>query len=334
MENKDDFFDLSRPQARRSFAFLAAGALIGLGIAGYSLFTAKGTRGHNVPAEDVALVNGRQVLRSDFLTQTQTQFNVPFEQATAEQRQQVLKDMVNEELLMQRGLDMDLPSYDPDVRAALVAGVELEVTADVLAQQPSDEELQAYYKAHQDRYVGEGMMRLRDLLLPTATAQGDDALAKARAAVAALRGGMTPDQAIEKFGLQDSGRFLDGGKVDTGDIFEFAAKAKLGDKLYATAGPLKSGEVSDPAVADEGVHIFVMLDHRMPKPMSYDEAKDRVWTELKTDRQNKVKENNLKYLRSKADILITPEYRAGYEQATAQATAKTTGQGTGQGTGK
>src|ERR1700734_1833560 len=125
--------------------FLASGALIGLAIAGYGLFTAKGTRSNGVPAEAVALVNRRQILRSDFMTQTQTQYSVPFAQTTREQREKVLQDMINEELLMQRGLEIDLPSYDPDVRNALVAGVELEVTAEIVARQPTSEELHAYY---------------------------------------------------------------------------------------------------------------------------------------------------------------------------------------------
>src|ERR1700686_1168709 len=131
---------------------LAGGALIGLAIAGYGLFTAKGTRSRGVPPEAVALVNQRQILRSDFMTQTQSQFVLPFAQTTREQRHMVLEDMINEELAVQRGLEIDLPSYDPDVRNALVAGVELEVTADVLARQPTPEEMHAYYDEHRDRY--------------------------------------------------------------------------------------------------------------------------------------------------------------------------------------
>src|SRR5271155_2950543 len=122
---------------------LASGALIGLAIAGYGLFTAKGTRSRSVPPEAIALVNQRQILRSDFMTQTQTEFTSPFAQTSHEQREKVLEDMINEELMVQRGLEIDLPSYDPDVRNALLAGVELEVTADVLAQQPTTAELRA-----------------------------------------------------------------------------------------------------------------------------------------------------------------------------------------------
>jgi hypothetical protein len=67
--------------------------------------------------------------------------------------------------LVQRGLEVDLAASDPDVRAAEVAGVQLEVDADVLAQQPSDEQLEAYFNAHRDQYSGEGIMTLRDLIV-------------------------------------------------------------------------------------------------------------------------------------------------------------------------
>src|SRR5258708_11574599 len=206
---------------------LAGGALMGLGLAGYGLFTDKGTPSHDVPPEAVALVNQRKILRSDFMTQSQTQFVLPFAQTSREQRRTVLDDMINEELMVQRGLEIDLPSYDPDVRNALVAGVELEVTADVLAQQPAPEELRVYYEHHKDKYSTEGVMQLRDLLVktdashPPAAAHG-----AALAAVAALRGGQARDAAMKKFGLVDSGRFMDAGHVETGDICQFALRAK------------------------------------------------------------------------------------------------------------
>src|SRR6202011_586567 len=95
---------------------LASGALIGLAIAGYGLFTAKGTRSRTVPPEAVALADQRQILRSDFMKQPQTQFVIPFAQTTREQRHRVLQDMITGDLTVQRGLEIDLPSYDPDVR--------------------------------------------------------------------------------------------------------------------------------------------------------------------------------------------------------------------------
>jgi parvulin-like peptidyl-prolyl isomerase len=310
----EEFFDISKPSVRRSMILLASGALIGLAIAGYGLFTAKGTRSHSVPPEAIALVNQRQILRSDFMTQAQTQFVLPFAQTSREQRRTVLEDMINEELMVQRGLEIDLPSYDPDVRNALVAGVELEVTADVLAQQPTPEELRAYYEHHKDKYSTEGVMQLRDLLVKIDAVKADashapaTAHAEALAAVAALRRGQTLDAVIKKFDLVDSGRFMDAGHPDTGDIFQFALRAKLDDALYQATLSLHDGEVSEPVEESDGVHLIAMIKHRFPVAQSFEEASNQVWTDAKKEAQGKVRSANLTYLRSRADIMISPEF--------------------------
>jgi PPIC-type PPIASE domain len=302
---QQEFFDISNTSVRRSMLLLALGAVTGLAIAGYGLFTAKGTRSHGVPPEAIALVNQRQILRSDFMAQAQTEFTLPFAQTTREQRRKVLEDMINEELLMQRGLEIDLPSYDPDVRNALVAGVELEVTADVLAQQPTADELHAYYEQHKDKYSSEGVMQLRDLVVESQpAARALDARAAVLSALAALRGGQKLESVTEKFHLKDSGRFMEAGQADTGDIFQFAVRAKVDDALYDVIAPLKDGEFAGPVVEGDGVHLIAMIKHRFPVPQAFDEAGNLVWTDYKKDAQAKVRAANIAYLRSLADIVV------------------------------
>ena len=309
-QSSGDFFDLSKPHVRRSMALLALGALLGLAIAGYGLFTAKGTRSRSVPPEDLALVNNRPILRSDFMTQVQTEFAAPFAESLPEQRAKVLKDMVAEELQVQRGLEIDLPSFDPDVRNALVAGVQLEVTADVMAQQPTDQELRAYYEAHKDRYVGEGVLRMRDLVAKSGTAATpQQATANAQQAVTALRAGMPVEQAVQRYRLEDSGAVMAAGHVDTGEIFEFAARAKLAREIYAAAATLQGGQVSEPIRQNDGAHVVVMIEHRLPVREDYAAAADQVWTDYKNEAQARVRDANVRYLRSRADILLSPEAR-------------------------
>jgi parvulin-like peptidyl-prolyl isomerase len=309
-QSSGDFFDLSKPHVRRSMVLLALGALLGLAIAGYGLFTAKGTRSRSVPPEDLALVNNRPILRSDFMTQVQTEFATPFAESTPEQRAKVLKDMVAEELQVQRGLEIDLPSFDPDVRTALVAGVQLEISADVMAQQPTDQELRAYYETHKDRYVGEGVLRMRDLVAKSGTAATtEQAMANAQQAMMALRAGMTVEQAVQRYRLEDSGALMAAGHVDAGEIFEFAARAKLAREIYAIVATLQSGRISEPIRQSDGVHLVVMLEHRLPVREDYATAADQVWTDYKNEAQARVREASVRYLRSRADILLSPEAR-------------------------
>jgi parvulin-like peptidyl-prolyl isomerase len=299
-------FDFSQAHTRRSLILLAVGALTGLAIAGYGLFTAQGTATRGLPAEAIATVNGRLILRTDFVTQVTTQFGVPFAESTTAQRQRVLDDMVAEELMVQRGLEADLASYDPEVRQALVNGVELQIFADVLARQPTDQQLQEYYTKHQEKYVRDGIMQLRDLMIPVTGQQQppEETLHAAHKAAKALRHGDPLEEVMKQFGLQDSRKLLDSGHVDTGDVFDFSAKARLDAPVYEVARKLKAGETSDPIVVPDGVHVVAMLKREPPHQRPFAEVTNEVWTDLKKDAQDQVRAGNLRYLAGKADIKI------------------------------
>jgi parvulin-like peptidyl-prolyl isomerase len=102
---------------------------------------------------------------------------------------------------------------------------------------------------------------------------------------------------------------MDAGHVDTGDIFQFAVRAKLDDALYNAAIALKDGEVSEPIDEPDGVHLIAMVKHRFPVPQSFEQASDRVWSDLKTAAQAKVRAANINYLRGRADILLSTDAR-------------------------
>jgi len=303
-DTTSDIFDFQSASNRRSFALLAIGAIIGLGIAGYGLFTAKGTATNAVPPEYVAIVNQRPIYRSDFDYQIQTTLSIPTAQATVEQKQKTLLDMINEELLVQRGLDEDLSSYDSDVRAALVAGVENQLYADVLAKEPTDDELKAYYQAHRNEYASLGMMQLRDLQLQhTGSETPEENQQRLTDAIAALRKGTPVDAVMQKFRLMDSGYLRAGGKTDTDMIFNFAAEAKLPPKVFAAAMKLKPGEISDVVNDVEGDHIIVMADRRQSQDQTFEDVRSRVWNDIKKEEQDHVLNSTLQYLRSKSAIL-------------------------------
>jgi len=295
---------MARVNPRRSLILFAGGAILGLVIAGIGLFTAAGTKVSGIPPEDVALINGRHILRSDFVAQTQIETALPFDQTTKEQRLKVLNEMVDEELLVQRGLEVDLAASDPDVRAAEVTGVQLQVDADILAQQPSDEQLQAYFMAHRDKYSAEGIMALRDFVIhPDESLSVEQAMAKAKEAAGAFRKGRDSDDIAATFGLRDSG------KLDRGDLFDFAVKIKLAAGLYAAATKLSTRQAADPFVEAGDVHLILMEKHDAGSVRTFAAARDAVMQDFKKEEQTRVENANVKYLKGKADIQLAPEFR-------------------------
>jgi parvulin-like peptidyl-prolyl isomerase len=282
--------------SRRSFVFMGSGALLGLLMAGYALFTARGTSTLVVPSEDVALVNQQPISRSDYLQQLQTLYGVDLGHSTAGQRRRVLDDMIREELFVQRGKELDVASTDPDVRSAMVNSVEQEIAADALTAQPSEAQLRGYYAAHRARYASEGVMNLRDYVF----APGDSKAAAE--AAAALRSGVPAPAMMARWGASDSGKTND-------DEFYFAAKIHLGDALFEAAKDLPDGGVSTPIERADGVHVLYMLKNKKPVLFDYAAARDRVLTDFRNEAIGHLRTGDEGFLRKRANILIADDVR-------------------------
>jgi hypothetical protein len=311
------FWDFKSVNPLRSMIGFGLGATIGLGIAGFGLFTAKGTVTHVVPPENVALVNQRPILRTDFIAQTEAELGKPFGEATMAERLKVLDEMLREELFVQRGLELDFPGTDPDTRTALVAAVEQQVVADVTTHQPADAELQKYFEDNRANYATEGTMALHNLVLPKAKAGAPDAMAAAQKAADALRAHRPLDQVVKTYGLQELVP-----EHASDEQFYFAQKIHLGEPLYERALTLNDGDVSDPIAAGDGIHVIQMVKHVKPLPLTFERVRSQVLNDYITAEKKRLEDADLRYLRDKADILIAEDYAADYEKNQAAASTE------------
>jgi hypothetical protein len=278
----------------RSFLLMGGGALLGLLMAGYSLFTARGTSTLIVPPEDVALVNQQPISRSDYLLQLQALYSVDLPHATAAQRRKVLDDMIREELFVQRGRELDVAATDPDVRTAVVNAVEQEIAADAVTAQPSEPQLRAYYDSHQARYASEGTMTLRDYVFPPS-----ESSAAARAA-AALKTDAPAPALLAQWRASDSGKA-------SGEQFYFAAKIHLGEVLFEAARNLSDGGVSAPIALPDAIHVLYMLKNKKPVPMDFALARDQVLTDYRNEAIGHLRSGDEAFLRERANILIADD---------------------------
>ena len=221
--------------------------MVGLAIAGVGLFSARGTATHNVPPEDVALVNQRPVLRSDFVTQLESETGESFEQATRAEKLKVLAEMIREELLVQRGLELDFAETDQMTRNALAMAMDQQALAEATTSQPSEQQLREFFDSNPTRYASDGILTVRHLVLPDVHgASVEQSMQKARDAVSALRANTPVEGVIAKFGLTEP--------RNDGNEFYFSARIHLGDAVYAKALQMKEGDVSEPLQAGDGLH--------------------------------------------------------------------------------
>jgi hypothetical protein len=280
---------------------LGAGALAGLLIAGFGLFTSKGTTVDFVPPEDVALVNQQPILQVDFDAQLEAVYGLTPDQATEAQRRKTLHDMIRQEVYVQRGLELGMPESDPDTRNALTSAVEQQVLADITADSPSDKTLRAYYDSHLSRYASEGSITVMDLLAPAADGE-ESAERNTQEAAAAIRHGMALREAMAKFALRDT-------KKTNGAEFYFATRIHLGPRLFAAAAQLNSGQISTPVKADDGYHLLVVTQNTPPVAMDFATAREQVFNDYKNDAEARLQTNEEKFLMGRADILVARRFR-------------------------
>jgi hypothetical protein len=289
----------------RTVTLPALGAVVGLLIAAVGLFRFAPLPVTSVQPGYAALVNQRPILMSDFMTQTQVETGAPFEQATPAQRRQVLHEMIDEELLVQRASALDLPELSVEVRDALADAVNSEVAAPVLAKAPSDAELRAFYKAHLSDYATQGSMQVRDIVLHVGGFENVDqntsqAAADAEEAIYQLRSGAALDYVMQHFG------FVDSGKVRDEDQTDFFTQLHLGPELFKAAAALSDGQISEPVVEPDGVHVLVMEHRRPPRYSEFEAARDKVYEDYKKEQTNAAQQENVKFLRGSAQILLAP----------------------------
>ncbi len=292
-----------RPQ--RSALLPSVGIAAGLLIAGAGVFHRAPPERNTVPAGYAALVNQKGILTSDLIAQAVAELGKPFAEVTPAERARVLHEMIDEELLVQRAVVLDLPETTTEVREAMTGGVNAQVAAPLLAEQPTDEQLRAYYDAHRSKYTADGSMTVHDLVLHIGGYENaDQSMAQARIdaaeAVYQLRSGASEDYVMEHFGFTESGRMKFGNEPD------FAAKLHLGPTLYPVAQRLTEGQVSDPVPDTDGLHVLVMEQRRMPSLADFTAARAAVYADYREDIAKAAQQENVRVLRSQAQIVLAP----------------------------
>ncbi len=294
-------------QTPGSLALPAAAALAGLLLAGVGLVRRPPPPIQSIPPGYAALVNGKSILMSDYMAQTMEVTGASYDDVSPAVRAKVLRDMINEELLVQRGVVLDLPETTTEVRDVMVAAVNTQVAQPVLAEPVSDEQLKAWYTAHRNAYTTEGAMDVTDLVLHVGgyeNANQTIAQAETDASEAAyqLRSGADLRYIMDHFGFVDSHR-------TSGLELDFGAKIHLGAQLFNLASTMQDGQVSDPVTEPDGLHVLIMNHRDTPRPAAFDAVRNKVYQDYRDARRQRADQQNIALLRRDARILIAPGLR-------------------------
>ena len=128
--------------------WLIAGALAGLLAAGFGILR-QADSGNELPANAVARVNGQIISRNNY---DRALARLGTNSTSVDNTAWVLQRLVEDELLVQRGLELGMAQSDSAVRNAIIDSLIASVTAEADAASPGDEELQQYLSDNADRF--------------------------------------------------------------------------------------------------------------------------------------------------------------------------------------
>jgi parvulin-like peptidyl-prolyl isomerase len=279
----------------RSTTFLALGSTLGLVVAAGGLLASGRSPGRALGPDTVARVNGVAIRADDYrraLAAVTADRRLPPDDAL---RRHVLDRLIDEELLVQRGLELGLPRVDTRVRRDLAAAVIDAATAADAPREPTATELAAFYEADQGFFARGGRVHARQVFVAADT---PDAGGRAAAAAARLRNGADLTAVRATLGDPEPVPLPDGP----------LPVAKLADYLAPTplraALTLAPGGVSDPVRSTAGFHVLVLVAREPERVPPLPEIEDEVRAEWHRRDGERALRAQLDALRARATLEV------------------------------
>lgn len=282
---------------RRTEILLLAGMLGGAAIAARGLVLEPPAASTALPVGAVAVVNGEAVSRSSFETAVGLVERDRGEPVSGEERDRILQRLVDEELLVQRGIELGLPRSDRKLRGDLVAGVIEAATAAAEGEDPSPEQLRAFVTENRTSFVPPPALRVAQVFVATGPRTDAEAATRAMEAVRRLRSGEDAVTVRRDLGdppsLEIPWSFVPAGRLH--DI--------VGGNAAAVALGLAAGEISDPLRGDDGYRVLMLME-RQAASVAVDPSAVVATAEYRRRRSEDALRDYLAELRRRSDVRV------------------------------
>ncbi len=144
-------------QANRSaLLLLAMGSVVGVILGVVAAFHGGDSSSSLLPDDAIALVNGRPITTEDYTRAVALLASDKRSEITEADRAYVLTRLIEEELLVQRGVASGLVDSDRTVRQAITQAMLASIGAESVSAQPTEEALRNFYLENPSLFAGLG----------------------------------------------------------------------------------------------------------------------------------------------------------------------------------
>jgi parvulin-like peptidyl-prolyl isomerase len=286
-------------ESQRGTILLAAGAAAGILLAASGLIASSGDGGSLAPGT-IATVNGEPIAREEYDRTLAALAGDRRGGIGDKERRWVLDRLIDEELLVQRGLELGLARRDAKVRADLTAAVVASAVAARGDVAPTPAAVRAYYDQNRDFFTRPGRVRARQILCRVRNDEDAPAFARAREAAARLRAG--EEFAAVRTALGDG----EIAPLPDAPLPPTTLREYLGPTPLRTLLELPLGAVSEPVRSSAGYHVLLMLERQPDETPPFEEITAEVEAELRRWTGEEALRAYLDGLRARAQVEIGP----------------------------
>lgn len=280
---------MNSPVSHTATRLLAAGALLGAILAATGLLDWQNrTPGDNV----VARIDDIEISKSDYLAYLDLLSRDKRNPMTEADRRHVLDRIIEEKLLIERGLSLDLPHSDPKVRKTIVNAMIETIVSNVSSAEPDEDELKAFYTENKNYFALPAQVQLRRMVF-----RGENALERAESARNRLDN--EDWQQVEAELADRDILSLPGSPLPVAKL-----RGYLGPSLTEAALALQSGQYSRPIREQAGYSILWLQDLQRTAPQPYDGIREQVAREYQRRAGDAALRSYLDQLRREADVII------------------------------
>jgi hypothetical protein len=290
-----------KSHSKRAQFLLTLGMVVGLALALSSILEPGSSGRGPLPEGVAAIVNGTEIsaekLESAVRALTSDTNNLIGET----ERRHVLDRLIEEELLVQRAVELQLEVKDKSIRNRLASAMIETIVAGVDQQAFSDKEVEAFFLENRDFFSGAGRMWVRSLRFAASDGRhAAEALTWAREASARLRRGQSIETVAEELGASPSPSMPEG-LLPPAKVREY-----LGPTPTRAALGLGAGEVSDPVRGGSAYFVLQMVARTPPSSPSLSAVEPQVRAEMRKRAGDEQLKAYLNMLRNRAEIRLPP----------------------------
>ena len=279
---------------------LSIGAAIGLALATFGLLEPQTDR-HGLSPDTAAQVGERTIRRIDYervLAGVEQDLRNPLDESI---RRRVLDRMVDEELLVQRALELGLAAIDRRVRGELTSGLMDSIVGEANADEASSREVARHYEESIDFFTRPGRLHAQTIFF---SARGDGrrpdgtAAERSERAAAELHAGENAREIENRLGDPQVSP-LPNGMLPPSKVRDY-----VGPIILQSLEELAVGEWSEPIESGGGVYVARVIDREPRIVPAFEEIDDLVRQDLKRRRGDQALRDYLDDLRSQIPVSI------------------------------